>query len=123
MTIGICTTDGSGRWSNKTADVPVLQLTIDYLDNDLTFGELRAKFDKNAWNINADGLIYTDRRWMREFRDLLISKGFSSDAVNPKNLDYSEQGMQGCDYVSMDIGELFIKEALSQHLDLIQNLS
>jgi hypothetical protein len=40
---------------------------------------------------------------MTELVDLLTAKGFDASDV-----DYSEQGMQGDNYVSLDVGECFI---------------
>jgi hypothetical protein len=49
------------------------------------------------------GLIYTDKLFMTELKELLTSMGFDASDVS-----YSEQGMQGDTYVSCDVGELFI---------------
>jgi hypothetical protein len=40
---------------------------------------------------------------MTELKELLTSMGFDASDVS-----YSEQGMQGDNYVSCDVGELFI---------------
>ena len=110
--IGVCCTDGSGIWSSVRAVVTITRLDLAYLDDDSlfasTFGELRAYYDPLTWDYNNDGLIYTDKGWMRDFKRLLTKKGFSERAVEA--IDYSEQGMQGRDYVSMDVGDPFIIE-------------
>jgi hypothetical protein len=54
-------------------------------------------------------LIYTDPRWIGEFRALMRSLGFTSQAC--EDINYSEQGMQGDNYVSMDVGPPFLREA------------
>jgi hypothetical protein len=48
-------------------------------------------------------LIYTDRTFERELREFLDSQGLVG-----KDVSYSEQGMQGDDYVSCDIGKPFL---------------
>lgn len=102
------TCDGMGYWSRRPLRrVHICKISIDYVNDEEDFGELRAKFD-NGWNVDEDGLIYTDDLWMKQFRDGLIHLGFSKAAAD--NVDYSEQGMQGDDYVSMDVGERFLSE-------------
>jgi hypothetical protein len=118
--IGICTTDGKGYWSTIKKSVTLTKLQISSVNKsgllDSDHGELRVYFDPTTWEATTrqmkggDGLIYTDKRWMREFRKLLISYGFSKEAVKEENLSYSEMGMQGVDYVSLDIGKEFLLE-------------
>jgi hypothetical protein len=81
---------------------------IAYLDDELDFGELRAYFDPQEWDTDKDGLIYTDPAWMQSFRNCMATLGFSEAAL--QDIDYSEQGMQGDNYVSMDVGGDFIRE-------------
>jgi len=110
--IGVCRTDGSGLYSNEQSEVSITALDLAYLDGetlfDSSFGELRAYFDISKWDIHALGDIYTDKQWMADFRKLLIKHGFSERAA--EDIDYSESGMQGVDYVSMDVGDPFIIE-------------
>ena len=114
--IGVCSTDGKGYWSRVKKSVTITKLQISSVNEsgllDSTYGELRVFFDVKTWDTTniGDGLIYTDKKWMREFRKLLISHGFSKEAVKEKNLSYSEQGMQGSDFVSMDVSAEFLLE-------------
>jgi hypothetical protein len=71
-------------------------------DEDRIFGELRVYFDIDTWDVNELGLIYTDGQFMGELRALLKAHGLPGDDVS-----YSEQGMQGDDYVSCDVGTKF----------------
>ena len=96
-------TSGDGYWSNTKAAVKVTGLHLSYIDDDLDFGELRVRFAAASWDVNKLGLIYTDAQFMTELKALLTSMGFDSSDVS-----YSEQGMQGDNYVSCDVGELFI---------------
>lgn len=102
-------TGGNGLWSSEAKAVQVLRVELAYTSEDGDFGELRAYFDTNTWDCNKDGLIYTDKVWINEFRALMRSLGFTRAAVN--DITYSEQGMQEYNYVSMDVGVDFLCEA------------
>jgi hypothetical protein len=116
-----CNTGGDGLWSTHVASVRVTALVIGYVashdDNgaDLeedaapVHGELQVGFDTKTWNPDEHGLIYTDRQFYTELREELIKLGFSKFAAD--NVGYSEQGMQGDDYVSFDVGMVFLAEA------------
>jgi hypothetical protein len=96
-------TNGNGYWSRKVAAVEIKALQLAYINDELDFGELRVYFNTKTWDVNTDGLIYTDKQFMRELKELLTAKGF-----DVKDVSYSEQGMQGDTYVSCDVGECFI---------------
>ena len=96
-------TNGNGYWSNKRKAVEITGLQLSYTNDELDFGELRVFFNTATWDTHKDGLIYTDKQFMRELKELLTAKGFDASDVS-----YSEQGMQGDTYVSCDVGELFI---------------
>ena len=96
-------TNGNGYWSRKATAVEITHLQLAYINDEMDFGELRVRFNTNTWNTNKDGLIYTDKQFMRELKELLTAKGFDASDVS-----YSEQGMQGDAYVSCDVGECFI---------------
>ena len=102
-------TGGSGYWSSEARTVRVIEVYLAYVDDDATFGELRAKFNTQDWDVEQHGLIYTDPRWIEEFRALMKTLGFGPVAV--EDISYSEQGMQGEDFVSMDVGSAFLAEA------------
>jgi hypothetical protein len=101
-------TNGKGLWSKQAKLVRVIDVWVSYVNDEGTFGELCAEFDTKDWNPDVDGLIYTDDQWIGEFRALMKTLGFSPMAV--EDISYSEQGMQGDSYVSMDIGKKFIEE-------------
>ena len=100
-------TDGSGYWTTLKNAVRVIGLELAYVDETAQFGELRVYFDEDTWNINHDGLIYTDKGFNRELKQLLVDMGINSKP------EYSEQGMQGEDFVSFDVGTQFISEFTS----------
>ena len=96
-------TNGMGYWSRTVAAVEITGLQLAYINDELDFGELRVYFNKATWDVNKQGLIYTDKQFMRELKELLVQKGFDTSDVS-----YSEQGMQGDTYVSCDVGQRFI---------------
>ena len=97
-------TDGSGYWSDSAKRVLATCMDLAYVNEEKDFGELRVYFDTGDWNVEEDGLIYTDNQWLSEFKSLLDALVYDSSDVS-----YSEQGMQGDNYVSLDVGEKFIK--------------
>ena len=103
-------TNGTGLWSNTTTTVTITDMTLGKAtmfegdtDKDM-FGELRVYFDTDTWDTQKDGLIYTDRLFIKELRAFLNAHGLPGNDV-----DYSEQGMQGYIYVSLDVGHKFYK--------------
>ena len=101
-------TSGQGLWSRVKTSVKVLSLDLFvYTDMDTgeeDYGELRVHFDIDTWNTQLDGLIYTDRGFIESLQKQLDKVGLAGF-----NVGYSEQGMQGNDYVSLDVGSEFIK--------------
>ena len=102
-------TSGTGLWSQAKKSVTVLRVELADSYENGEYGELRAYFDTKTWDCNEVGLIYTDTRWIGEFRALMRSLGFTSKAC--EDITYSEQGMQSDNFVSMDVGPDFMREA------------
>jgi hypothetical protein len=96
-------TNGKGLWSNVEAPVTTTRITVDYENDEGDFGELRVHFD-NSWVVKTDGLIYTDPQFIKDLRRELTAAGLEG-----KDVEYSEQGMQGKNYVSLDVGKKFLK--------------
>ena len=112
--IGYCHTCGGGYWTQVRALVGVTRIEIAYVNNDTvqnsTHGELRAYFDPMEWNVDTNGIIYTDGQWITDFRLILWGDlGYSEEAV--EDVTYSEAGMQSSAYVSLDIGPFFLRES------------
>ncbi len=95
-------TIGDGYWSEVSKPVRITDMQIGYINDERDFGELRVYFDK-TWDVRKDGLIYTDSLFLEELRSFLNTNGLAGDDV-----DYSEQGMQGDNYVSLDVGKPFL---------------
>jgi hypothetical protein len=96
-------TDGNGYWNTIAKDVQITALTVPYINEEQSFGELHVHFNTDSWLPSKDGLIYTDRLFEAELQAYLNSIGLDGGDVG-----YSEQGMQGDNYVSCDVGEEFI---------------
>jgi len=109
-----CQTGGDGYWSDLCIEVNHRKIALFTLDSFIF--ELRVYFDNIQWNVDEVGLIYTDSHWIKDFKLNLSKLGFDKNATDC--LEYSEQGMQGNDYVSLDVGRPalgFIK----QYFDLL----
>jgi len=106
----IFNTAGDGFWSDViNAQVEITDMQVDYIDGDFQgshpkFGELCVYFNTNTWDVDQHGLIYTDSLFLKQLRAFLDTHGLPGSDV-----DYSEQGMQGDDYVSLDVGGAFLQ--------------
>jgi hypothetical protein len=116
MQVNIIThTNGKGFWSQEQRMVLINKIDIGYnslkyYPDEPFYGELRAYFEPHgftdgSWNVEGHGLIYTDKLWLKEFKVGMRAAGFSILAV--RDIKYSEQGMQGNNYVSMDVDKPF----------------
>jgi len=104
----VLNTGGGGYWSNTKTAVRITDIKLgggtQWEGEDRIFGELRVYFDIDTWDVEKLGLIYTDRQFIKELREFLNAQGLPG-----KDVDYSEQGMQGDDYVSLDAGTEFYR--------------
>ena len=98
----IFNTSGDGYWSDVAKAVEITDMQLGYVADDKEFGELRVYFNTDTWDVNKDGLIYTDRQFKIDLMQFITEHGLIVD------LSYSEQGMQGDNYVSLDVGAEFI---------------
>lgn len=96
-------TNGTGLWSEEVREVTVTALSLLEFSLHEVFGELRVKFDIATWDPEKHGLIYTDKGFLEELKDLLTRAQYDVSEI-----EYSEAGMQGDDYVSLDVGPKFI---------------
>jgi len=117
-TTTILNTDGKGLWSRQAKSVTVIGIDCIITkmeDEDQLFGELMVRFDTASWDTDKDGLIYTDGLFLQELQTFLKSQGFSNAASD--DVGYSEQGMQGDEYVSLDVSSEFCEEWLAKFPD------
>lgn len=99
-------TNGRGYWSDRKAEVKIDEIKIGRytqidFDSKHNMIYIDAKFDSATWRVFRDGLIYTDNRFIKEFRLGLQELGMSRRLAN--KVDYTEQGMQGKNYVSLGL--------------------
>ena len=105
------TTNGKGYWSTEKRTVGIEKIEIenimnvneepiDVIDSDSTDTPktvyLRVYFNRSDWDVKKHGLIYTDTKWLTQLRKGLVEIG-----VTAAGLNYTEQGMQGSDFVSL----------------------
>ena len=100
----VLSTSGDGYWSDRAKDVEVVNFKLGYVADEKDFGELCVYFNTEKWKVDEDGLIYTDSKFLSMLQAFLCENGLDGNDV-----EYSEQGMQGDDYVSCDVGEAFLK--------------
>ena len=102
MNTVVFTTCGDGYWSEAVKNVRITDMQLGYISDEQDFGELRVYFNTEDWDVNKDGLIYTDSGFYEDLQQFVKEHGLVVD------LCYSEQGMQGDDYVSLDVGKEFL---------------
>jgi len=95
-------TAGDGYWSRTAKAVRIVDMRVTYVSDDKEFGELCVYFNTNDWDVDKQGLIYTDSLFLAELNEFLLSQGLAT-------ANYSEQGMQGDNYVSLDIEGDFLQ--------------
>ena len=81
--------------------VPIYRVVLELPIEQNDIGGLRAFFKVNCWRVNRDGLIYGNDFWLNDFRRNLgnaMGVKFHDD-----DLEYSEQGLQGNNYVHLDV--------------------
>jgi hypothetical protein len=96
-------TNGRGYWSKKAKRVQTTRIELVVIGDPGHFAEMCVYFTPESWDVEQDGLIYTDSKFKSELHAYLCSAfGFTDEQVS--DVTYSEQGMQGRDYVSLDVG-------------------
>ena len=89
-----------GLWgqSDEPKTFKIEKVVLHYLDDEEPVGTIDVHLQ--GYKAKDNGLIYTDKAFMKSFKDLLKQKGFFSKL---KYVEYSEQGMQGATFVNMDV--------------------
>jgi hypothetical protein len=107
-------TDGKGHWSRKEKQVSHKKIGLKIFDpkSNPSF-QLNVYFNKKDWNVSSHGLIYTDESWLKDLANELSKMGFK----NTRHINYSEQGMQGDNYVNLDV----TKDFSNQFFKLLYN--
>jgi len=106
-------TGGQGIWSNVEALIKTREISLD-----IESKTLNVYFDQDTWNIEKDGLIYTDPVFINQLRSILNSLG-----LNGAEVTYSEQGLQGRDFVNFDLTLDFVKSFLDVYPHAIHPLA
>jgi len=113
----ICSTSGDGYWSRQKRAVttPKIEMEVgEVKETPRLFASrlprecpqmhihIKAYFTKKTWSNGEHGLIYTDSQWLKDFRKQFASQ-FPTLAWIANVIDYTEQGMQGANYVSLEL--------------------
>jgi len=102
MQVVTLNTNGRGYWSRAVKAVRIVDMRLGYVSDEKDFGELCVYFNTQDWDVNTDGLIYTDKQFKQELNAFLVAQGLCA-------VEYSEQGMQGDNYVSLDVEADFLQ--------------
>lgn len=86
--------DSDGYWgkSDSEAEFTITKIEVNY-DIEENYGDVNIYLA--SYYASKYGLIYTDKKFEEDIHKLIKDSGFS--------LDYSEQGMQGNNYVNMGL--------------------
>lgn len=129
----LCLTKGDGFWSHAdatTVSISKIELEVGeaYVDmyNYRPFLPiyLKAFFPKKSWNTEKQGLIYTDSLWIKNFRAAFKVR-FPALAWMANKINYTEQGMQGGNYVSMNahLDSMTLIKRFDKSLKVMPNLT
>jgi hypothetical protein len=92
-------TSGKGHWSDVAKPVRVLSISQHVEDSsDGHISDMSVYFDTDTWDVDTDGLIYTDPQFLKQLQKFLLSLGVPRDIDG--EIDYSDEGMQDEVYVS-----------------------
>lgn len=124
-----CHTDGKGFWSKVKKKVRLNKAEVFFYEEDFikfllrdndAHAHLKVYFPRTSWDYDKHGLIYTDRLFVRELRTAFKNYGLT---FKPSELDYTEQGMQGDDYVSLYVYGKFLTSLADKVKSITVNLS
>ena len=102
-------TNGTGLWSRTAKTIRLTRVTLEEVNDDCTYGEIRVYFNRNDWNVDRYGLIYTDPMFLADLKEV-----FRARSIESSSLDYTEQGMQGPDYVSLQGSQKMLKTLMKK---------
>lgn len=117
---------GDGLWSNtpmQNLEVNILPEDVfrfdevDEMGNPKLVGNLNVYFNPKIWDTQSFGLIYTDTLFEKSIRKILKDAGFKFW----NDFSYSEQGMQGADFVNFDVGKKLASELDKKGLIEVSN--
>ena len=68
-------TAGDGCWSRTAKAVEIVDMQMGYVAGDKDFGELCVYFNTATWDVDKDGLIYTDSAFLEQLNNFLETQG------------------------------------------------
>lgn len=107
-------TAGDGYWSKvaKAVSVTEIGMYISTTGEEYSDGDFYVLYDENTWDIDTEGLIYTDSEFLYKTQcavyTALVKMGIADNVARETaaTVNYSEQGMQDYGRVSFDAYEL-----------------
>ena len=109
----VLNTNGKGLWSKWVRKVNIVRIELES-----EWNELCVYFNVHDWDIDQHGLIYTDPKFEKEllrYFNEILDFDFK---LTPKHVSYSEQGMQGDNYVSFDVSDKFKDAWLTKNYNM-----
>ena len=102
----------TGLWYERKGGPVVLMGDVGFINSNSNEygGSLKFHLNKEEWNVDKEGLVYTDVQFEEEIALALKKAGFD----NYKGVCYSEAGMQCDDYVDFDISIELQNEAIEK---------
>lgn len=99
-------TNGDSLWTAKARSVDIHDIEIcGFVDYENNYFSISVNaYLPDDWDSKVDGLVYTDKGWIKSFRE-----GFGEQfpqfkqLVNFYHLHYSELGMQGDNFVNVEL--------------------
>ena len=93
-------TSGTGLWSRTKRDIQIKRIDVTAgMTADEQF--VRVYWYEGSWDVDKDGLIYTDNGFQKSLKEALFH---AVPSVDWRKLSFTEQGMQGKDHVHMILG-------------------
>ena len=108
-----CRVTGDGYWGAGECTVTGQLRFKTYEPDDNTTGFAEARFYLDDWDADEQGLIYSDSLFIQDLQDGLNRLGIAG-----RGIDYSESGMQGDDYVSMDASYELARDVRDRGYDI-----
>lgn len=114
LNLGIIQTGGDGFWSNEIRDVKITDIEVDSK-------EMRVYFDTSTWDVTKHGLIYTDSKFLETLK-LKLAQGGHLAGIKV-TIEYSEQGLQGEDYVHFDVVKTRLKTKSTEKREFVVSVT
>lgn len=114
-----CTTTNGLYHATKGKKIRIVGISVDYDENEPNEALVNVYFDKKTWDVEKDGYVYSDMGFLKELKASLIGQGLPKDAT--EKLTYTEAGMQGDNWISLEFGRGTSASAAKQFIGTVEN--